>query len=113
MNIEQLRDYCLLKPNVTESTPFDEHTLVFKVYDKMFALTNMEGPLLINLKCEPNKALVLRDRYDCVEPGYHMNKKHWNTIYINGTLPDSLLHEWIDDSYKLVLSTLPKNKQNP
>ena len=110
MNIEQLREYCLNKPNVSEGTPFGEDTLVFKVHDKMFALTNMEGPLTINLKCDPMKALVLRDRYECVEPGYHMNKKHWNTIRIDNTLPDSLIEQWVDDSYNLIVNSLPKSK---
>lgn len=111
MNIEQLRAYCLNKSDVTESTPFDENTLVFKVHDKMFALTNFQGALRVNVKCDPAKALVLRDRYDCVESGYHMNKKHWNTIFIDNTLPDKLIEEWIDDSYQLVMETLPKYKK--
>lgn len=111
MDIEQFRDYCLAKKNVTESTPFDENTLVFKVHDKMFALVNMDGPLQVNLKCEPTKALILRDRYDCVIPGYHMNKKHWNTIRIDGTLPDALIKDWMDESYNLVVSSLPKKQR--
>ena len=112
MNNEKLREYCLSKPNVTESLPFNDTALVFKVYNKMFALLDLsEQNKGISLKCDPMKALSLRDRYDCVEPGYHFNKKHWNTIKIDNTIPDTLIEQWIDDSYNLVVKSLPKNKQ--
>jgi len=102
MDIVELRDYCMSKPNVTESLPFDEDTLVFKVNGKMFALTNLTADLYINLKCDPEKAINLREVYPAVEPGYHMNKTHWNTIWIDGSIPSSLIKEWIDHSYELV-----------
>ncbi len=111
MNIESLRDYCLSKPYVSESLPFDDKTLVFKVAEKVFAITGLEDiPARVNLKCVPEQALELRERYPEIVPGYHMNKKHWNTVYyIN--LPDAMLLGLIDDSYKLVLSGLTKKKQ--
>jgi predicted DNA-binding protein (MmcQ/YjbR family) len=108
MNIEILREFCLAKPEVTESFPFDEETLVFKVCGKMFVLTDLAGDLSINLKCDPELAIELRERYTAVQPGYHMNKTHWNTVIIDGTVPDKLLKEWIDHSYWLVVSQLPK-----
>ncbi len=112
MNIEELREYCLSKKEVTESFPFDETTLVFKVMGKMFLLTDTEGDFSINLKCDPEKAVDLRERYSSVKPGYHMNKKHWNTIYIDGSVDDGLICRWIDDSYDLVVSKLPKSKKD-
>ncbi|NTW32150.1 MAG: MmcQ/YjbR family DNA-binding protein [Bacteroidetes bacterium] len=103
MNIETLREYCLSKPDAIECFPFDNVTLVFKVNGKMFALTNIDDEeLSINLKCEPEKAIDLREHYPCVLPGYHMNKKYWNTVMVDGTAADELLKEWIDDSYNLV-----------
>ena len=108
MNIEELRDYCISKKGVTESFPFDEVTLVFKVMGKMFALTNLEGEFTINLKCDPEKAEELRAEFPSVIPGYHMSKKHWNTVIIDGTIKDSLIYQWIDDSYNLVVDSLPK-----
>jgi predicted DNA-binding protein (MmcQ/YjbR family) len=111
MNIESLREYCLSLRGVTEGFPFDEETLVFKVGGKMFALTNLAGPLSVNLKCDPGKALELRERFRQVVPGYHMNKKHWNTIQIDDSIPDTLIREWIDDSYQLVVSSLPGKLQ--
>lgn len=111
MNIEDIREYCLKKNSVTESFPFDETTLVFKVKNKMFALTDIESPLSINLKCDPEKAIELRERYPVVKPGYHMNKKLWNTIDIDGSIDDSLIKKWIDDSYKLIVEKLPKKDQ--
>lgn len=110
MNIVELRDYCISKPNVTESLPFDEDTLVFKVNGKMFALTNLTGDLTINLKCNPEKAVELREMYPAVEPGYHMNKQHWNTIRIDGSISESLIKEWIDNSYNLVNKNKGKRK---
>jgi len=82
-----------------------------KVLDKMFALANLDGDLSINLKCNPEKALELREQYPAVLPGYHMNKKHWNTVLIDGSLPDSLIKEWIDDSYNLVVSKMSKKQR--
>jgi len=103
MNIEILREYCISKKNVTESFPFDEDTLVFKTAGRIFALVNLEGDLTINLKCNPARAIELRERYSSVIPGYHMNKKHWNTIYIDGSVPDKDIFSWVDHSYDLVL----------
>lgn len=103
MNIESLREYCISKQNVTESFPFGEETLVFKVDGKIFALVNLEGDFTINLKCDPALALELRERYSSVTPGYHMNKKHWNTVFIDGSVPDKEILAWIDHSYDLVL----------
>jgi predicted DNA-binding protein (MmcQ/YjbR family) len=102
MNIETLRYYCLSKDSVTESFPFDNETLVFKVSGKIFALASLEGDLTINLKCDPALALELRERYSAVRPGYHMNKKHWNTISVDGSVPDREILSWIDNSYNLV-----------
>ncbi|OFX27695.1 MAG: MmcQ-like protein [Bacteroidetes bacterium GWA2_31_9b] len=112
MNIEELREYCILKPMVTEEFPFDENTLVFKVAGKMFALTDLEDDFTINIKCDPEIAIELRENYpDSVLPGYHMSKKHWNTIIIDGRIPDKLIYQWIDDSYNLVVNKLPKVKR--
>jgi predicted DNA-binding protein (MmcQ/YjbR family) len=108
MNIETLREYCLSKPAVEESFPFDDTTLVFKVGGKIFALFPLNKELSINLKCDTEKAIELREHYPCVIPGYHMSKKHWNTIFINGSVSDKLIKEWIDDSYDLVYQSLPK-----
>jgi predicted DNA-binding protein (MmcQ/YjbR family) len=104
MNIEELREYVLQKPDVTEGFPFGEDTLVFKVKDKLFLLTGLNRtPLQFNVKCNPDKAIEWRDEYpDCVLPGYHMNKKHWNTIIVDGTLSKKQLKAMIDDSYDLV-----------
>jgi len=110
MNIEEFREYCLSKKDVTECFPFDETTLVFKVKGKMFALTDTEDQFSINLKCDPEKAIDLREHYPCVLPGYHMDKKHWNTVMVDGTADDKLLKEWIDDSYNLIIKKLPKKK---
>ncbi|HAN19021.1 MAG: MmcQ-like protein [Bacteroidetes bacterium GWC2_33_15] len=109
MNIEEFREYCISKPGVTEEFPFDETTLVFKVEGKMFALTDLEDEFTINIKCDPEKAIELREQYpESVLPGYHMSKKHWNTILIDGRIPDSYLYHWVNDSYNLVVSKLPK-----
>lgn len=111
MNIEDFREYCLSFNGVTEGYPFDEDTLVFKVMGKMFAMTDVENFSRINLKCDPVKAAMLRDLYPEVEPGYHMNKRHWNTIDPKGELDDVLIKEWIDDSYNLVVENLPRKDQ--
>jgi predicted DNA-binding protein (MmcQ/YjbR family) len=108
MNAEEIRIYCLKKMETTESFPFDETTLVFKVKNKMFALLGLDEQLAISLKCDPEKAIELRERYPAVTPGYHLNKQKWNTILIDVTVSDDLLQEWIDDSYWLVIETLPK-----
>ncbi|MGE0077607.1 MAG: MmcQ/YjbR family DNA-binding protein [Bacteroidales bacterium] len=102
MDIVELREYCMSKAGVTESLPFDEDTLVFKVNGKIFALTNLSGDLSVNLKCDPEKAIELREIYPAVEPGYHMNKIHWNTIRLDGSIPSNLIKLWIDHSYGLV-----------
>jgi predicted DNA-binding protein (MmcQ/YjbR family) len=108
MDIESLRDYCLSKPAAEETLPFGPDTLVYKVGGKIFLLCGMNSERLqFNVKCEPEKAIELRERYDCVQPGYHMNKKHWNTIVVDGSAPNSLLKEWIDDSYELIVKSLP------
>jgi predicted DNA-binding protein (MmcQ/YjbR family) len=109
MNLEDFREYCLSLPAVTESTPFGEDVLVFKVADKIFALTGLdEVPPTANLKCDPDLALELRDRYEQVRPGYHMNKKHWNTVELEGGIPTAELRNMIDHSYQLVVNGLPK-----
>ncbi len=104
MNIEALRDYVLQKQQVTEGFPFGEDTLVFKVKEKIFLLTGLDNnPVQFNVKCNPEKAIEWRERYaDSVLPGYHMNKKHWNTVIVNGHLSEKQLKEMIDDSYNLV-----------
>ncbi len=108
MDIEKLREYCISKKGVTEEFPFGEDTLVFKVGGKMFALTGLDGDLSINLKCDPELAIELRERYPAVQPGYHMNKNHWNTVFIDGSVSDKLVCEWIDHSYNIVVGKLPK-----
>ena len=113
INVEELRDYCMQKKGVTESFPFDNETLVFKVLDKIFLLMSLEThPLRVNVKCDPEKAVQLREPYpENVLPGYHMNKLHWNTVIVNQELRSSLIKSFIDDSYTLVLKSLPKAKQ--
>ena len=112
MNIEQIREYCLRKKGVTEEFPFDEETLVFKVLGKIFILASLDSiPLQINLKCDPGKVVELREEYEAVQPGYHMNKKHWNTIIIDGSIPNKKIFEWIDNSYNLVAKGLRKTDQ--
>lgn len=102
MNIEILRNYCISKIDSEECFPFGDDTLVFKRYGKIFALVNLEGDLSVNLKCDPSFALELREKYPCVTPGYHMNKKHWNTILIDGSVSDNEIFSWIDHSYDLI-----------
>lgn len=108
MNIEEFRDYCLSKPGSTEELPFGPNTLVFKVAGKMFALTDLDHFSSINLKCDPALALLLRDLYEEVQPAFHMNKKHWNSIHLSGRILDHQLKTWIDDSYRLVVEGLPR-----
>jgi predicted DNA-binding protein (MmcQ/YjbR family) len=110
MNIEELREYCLAKPGATESFPFGNETLVFKVGNKLFALTTLDAnPPSVNLKCDPERAVELRDQYDAVRPGYHMNKTHWNTVILNGSVRESEVRDWIDHSYNLIVNSLPKS----
>ena len=112
MNAETFRAYCLKKVAATEGTPFGPDNIVFKVGGKMFALLALdEVPTRVNLKCDPDLALELRDRYEQVEPGYHMNKKHWNTVVLDGVIPDGELRKMIDHSYDLVVASLPKGKR--
>ena len=112
MDVETFREYCLAKPHVTEGTPFGETVLVFKVGGKMFALVALdEIPPRANLKCDPDLALELRDRYEQVRPGYHMNKKHWNTVEIEGGIPIAELRKMIDHSYELVVKSLPRKSR--
>ncbi|MFZ1561134.1 MAG: MmcQ/YjbR family DNA-binding protein [Saprospiraceae bacterium] len=107
MNIESFTEYCLAKKGVSESFPFGGDTLVFKVMGKIFALTGMdETPCKANLKCDPEWAITLREEHEDIQPGYHMNKKHWNTINIEGTLSDAYVMKLIDHSYDLVISAL-------
>jgi predicted DNA-binding protein (MmcQ/YjbR family) len=108
MNIEDFRSYCLSLKGAEESLPFDDETLVFKVGGKIFSLTGISLFASVNLKCDPEKAMELREQYPAVIPGYHMNKKHWNTISMDGSISDRLLKEWIKDSYELIVSSLPK-----
>jgi predicted DNA-binding protein (MmcQ/YjbR family) len=109
MNIEQLQSYCLSKPGVEETLPFGPDTLVYKVAGKAFLLTSLDNPdgLRFNVKCDPDLAEELRERYDFVLPGYHMNKKHWNTILAGSGASSKQLKEWIDHSYELVVKSLP------
>ena len=110
MYVEQFRDYCLSKVGVTEEFPFDEHTLVFKVMGKVFAIVPLErNPSQANLKCDPERAQRLREEYDgLIYPGFHMNKKHWNTILLAERLPSKLVVELIDHSYDLVVAKFTK-----
>jgi predicted DNA-binding protein (MmcQ/YjbR family) len=109
MDLERFREYCLKKRGATEDTPFGEDVLVFKVAGKMFALAALdEIPATANLKCDPDLALELRDRYEQVQPGYHMNKKHWNTVEIDSGIAEAELRRMIDHSYELVVESLPK-----
>jgi predicted DNA-binding protein (MmcQ/YjbR family) len=108
MHIEQFREFCLSLKGVTEEFPFGEETLVYKVMGKMFALTDITSFESVNLKCDPEIAIELRERYEGVTPGYHMNKKHWNTVDMHAGISDKLICTWIKDSYNLVVASLPK-----
>jgi len=111
MNIEELRDYCISKPAVTEGFPFDESTLVFKVAGKMFLLTDLVDAFSINIKNTPEKVIELREQYPCVLPGYHMNKIHWITVIIDGIVADSQLKQWIDESYNLIIAGFSRKEK--
>jgi predicted DNA-binding protein (MmcQ/YjbR family) len=108
MDIISFREYCLAKPGTTEHFPFDDVTLVFKVGGKMYALCDVDQFTSVNLKCDPEKATELREQYTGIIPGYHMNKKHWNTVDAQGSVPEKLFRKLIDESYLLVVSSLPK-----
>jgi predicted DNA-binding protein (MmcQ/YjbR family) len=111
MHLESLRAYCLEKPGTTEGTPFDNDTLVFKVMGKMFALISISQPDTVNLKCDPERAEELRAEWEEIQAGYHMSKKHWNTVQLHGRLTDSFLRELIDHSYTLVASALKRSEK--
>lgn len=112
MNIEDLQQFCLSLPEVEETLPFGPDTLVFKVQGKVFLLAGLDqSPVSFNVKCDPEKAIELREAYPAVQPGYHMNKKHWNTITADGSISTSLLKEWIRESYELVKPRAKKKKQ--
>jgi len=109
MNVEEFRVYCLAKEGVTEEFPFDETTLVFKVAGKIFAITGLDDPeFKVNLKCDPDRSVLLREEYESIRPGWHMNKRHWNTVHVDGSFPDRLFIELIDHSYDLVVQGLPR-----
>lgn len=110
MDIEAFQQFCLSLPETTEEFPFGADTLVYKVRGKMFALAGLEIFESINLKCDPEEAIELRERYTAVQPGYHMNKKHWNTVTLDRTVSDALIFKWIKNSYDLVAAGLPKKK---
>jgi len=113
MNAEELRNYCLDKKEVTESLPFGEDILVFKVFNKMFLLMALnKDPLSISVKTSPERSVLLREEYPEITPGYHLNKKHWNSLKINGNVPSSLIFSLIDESYRLVVNSLPKKLKN-
>jgi len=111
MNIEELRDYCIAKPAVTESFPFDESTLVFKVAGKMFLLTDLVDAFSMNIKNTPEKVIELREQYPCILPGYHMNKIYWITVMIDGTISDNLLKQWIDESYQCIVAGFSRKEK--
>jgi predicted DNA-binding protein (MmcQ/YjbR family) len=109
MNIESLREYCLAKKEVEEGFPFGETVLVFKVKGKIFLLARLDQPVLeFNVKCDPEKAVEWREQFAAVQPGYHMNKKMWNTVTMDGSIPSRIVREMIDDSYYEVVQSLPK-----
>ncbi len=108
MDVEQIREYCLSNERVTEGFPFNDTALVFKVAGKMFALLDLsEENRGLSLKCDPELAIELREQHPEVEPAYHFNKKHWNSVILDGSIPDDLLLEWLDHSYELVVASLP------
>jgi len=108
MTLDHFREYCLSFKGTTEELPFDENTLVFKVLGKMFALCNMMSFEFTNLKCDPEKAVNLREEHTEVTPAWHMNKKHWNSVSFIGDLSDQQIENWIEDSYNLVVKNMPK-----
>ncbi len=111
MNIETFRQLCLQKPGATEETPFGPETLVYKVAGKIFALTDIDSFESVNLKCDPERAVELREEHEGITPGYHMSKKHWNTVLTDGSIKDALIRELLDHSYALVVASLSKKVQ--
>lgn len=114
MNIEELREYCLMVKGSSECFPFDETTLVFKIMDKMFAYIGLEpkdGDFFVNMKCDPDRAVELREQYEGVRPGYHTSKLMWNSVYLNSDVPDLLIKELINHSVDEVIKKLPKKKR--
>ena len=111
MNIERFRQLCLEKPGTSEETPFGPDTLVFKVMGKIFALTDLNTFESVNLKCDPERAVMLREEHEGITPGYHMSKMHWNTVLTNGSVKDDLLRDLLDHSYALVVASLPRKVQ--
>jgi len=113
MDLETLRAYCLSKPSVEETLPFGPDALVFKVMGKVFAITDLNADVVkVNLKCDPDYALEIRELYDEIVPGFHMNKKHWNTVNLQGSLREAFIKELIDHSYELVLAKVPGKKKS-
>jgi predicted DNA-binding protein (MmcQ/YjbR family) len=108
MNITFFREYCLSKPGTSEDTPFDENTLCFKVGGKIFAIIDIELFESVNLKCDPERAIELREEFTGIVPGFHMNKKHWNTVSFDGSVPDKFILKLVDHSYNLIFNSLPK-----
>ena len=106
MDVEEIREYCLQKKGVSEGFPFDDTTLVFKVMGKMFALLDLTGKHDLGLKCEPERALELREHYNSIVPGYHLNKKYWNNVLLNGDVDERMIMELIDHSYDLIVGSL-------
>jgi predicted DNA-binding protein (MmcQ/YjbR family) len=111
MNIEEYRNFCLALPGATEGFPFGPQTIVFKVMNKMFALSNIETYDFVNLKCDPERAIMLREEYDGISPGWHMNKVHWNSVKTSADVDDELLKELIRHSYELIVESLPKKSK--
>lgn len=112
MNTEHIRLYCLSLPEVTEDLPFDENTLAFRVCGKIFALLSLNStPLTLNLKCEPSLAVELRERYTSVRPGYHMNKAHWNTVTLDGSVPRTVVQSWVEHSWERVAAGLKRDER--
>ncbi|MCB1121884.1 MAG: MmcQ/YjbR family DNA-binding protein [Verrucomicrobiae bacterium] len=111
MDPNQLRNLLLNRPSVTEEEPFGPGVIVYKVLGKMYALSTYDQPLQVNLKCDPDRAVVLRNRHEAIEPGYHMNKKHWNTLTLDGSLPGELVEDLVRHSYELVVSGMSKKDQ--
>ncbi len=112
MNIEEFQDYCMSKKGVEATFPFDETTLVFKVVGKIFAITGLEAEeFRVNLKCDPEWSVELREEHEDIIPGWHMNKQHWNTVYFERELSDKFLRQLIDHSYDLIVKSLPKKKK--
>lgn len=113
MDLETLRNHLLKKPGANEGLPFGPQALVFKVLDKMFAVIALDAfPSWVTLKCDPERALLLREQYEAVRPGYHTNKKHWNTVTLDGSVPDAELLEWVDHSYQLVVQGMSKTARD-